>query len=224
MEIKDTFRVPLAVDDAWKVLLDVERIAPCLPGAKLEEIVDDEYRGYVKVKLGAVQQQYKGVAIFESVDEASHTFVLAASGRETRGQGHASASITGHLTPAGDETDVSIETDLKITGRAAQFGRGVLAEVSKNLLNQFADCLQTQLRTESVSDDEGATGTAGVSGDGPEAVSPGRVAATRLDEEPEAIDILEVAGAPVAKRAVPILIAILAVVIVIWRCGRSKRG
>jgi carbon monoxide dehydrogenase subunit G len=127
------------------VLTDVERIAPCMPGAQLQEIEGDEYRGIVKVKVGPITAQYKGAARFVEQDEAGHRAVLRAEGRETRGQGNANATITAQLEPDGDGTQVSVMTDLTITGRVAQFGRGVLADVSAKLLGQFADCLQTQL-------------------------------------------------------------------------------
>jgi carbon monoxide dehydrogenase subunit G len=142
MEIKDSFRVDLPVDDAWRVLMDIERIAPCLPGAQLQEIAGDEYRGVVKVKVGPITAQYKGAARFESRDDASRTAVLHGSGRDTRGQGNASATITIRLAPDANGTSVDIATDLSITGKVAQFGRGVMADVSAKLLAQFVDNLE----------------------------------------------------------------------------------
>lgn len=143
MELTNDFRVALPVERAWAVLTDVERIAPCLPGAQLQEIEGDEYRGIVKVKVGPITAQYKGKATFVSQDSRSHVAVLRAEGRETRGQGNANATITATLTPDADGTAVSVVTDLTITGRVAQFGRGVLADVSAKLLDQFVDNLET---------------------------------------------------------------------------------
>ncbi len=145
MELTNEFRVGVPVEQAWEVLTDVERIAPCMPGAQLQEIEGDEYRGIVKVKVGPITAQYKGAARFVEQDEAGHRAVLRAEGRETRGQGNANATITAQLEPDGDGTKISVATDLTITGRVAQFGRGVLADVSTKLLGQFAECLETKL-------------------------------------------------------------------------------
>ena len=146
MELTNDFRVALPVERAWAVLTDVEQIAPCLPGAQLQEVEGDEYRGIVKVKVGPITAQYKGQAKFLSLDAEQHVAVLRAEGRETRGQGNANATITATLTPDGEGTAVAINTDLTVTGRVAQFGRGVLADVSAKLLDQFvADLEKTVL-------------------------------------------------------------------------------
>ncbi|MEY2436339.1 MAG: uncharacterized protein QOF97_1175 [Acidimicrobiaceae bacterium] len=143
MELTNEFRVAVPVATAWDVLTDVERIAPCMPGAQLQEIEGDEYRGIVKVKVGPITAQYKGAATFVEKDGAAHRAVLKAEGRETRGQGNASATITATLVADGDGTKVTVLTDLTVTGKVAQFGRGVMADVSAKLLNQFVDCLET---------------------------------------------------------------------------------
>ncbi len=145
MELTNDFRVGVPVERAWELLTDVEGIAPCMPGAQLQEIEGDEYRGIVKVKVGPITAQYKGAARFLERDEAAHRAVLRAEGRETRGQGNANATITALLEPDGDATNVTVVTDLTITGRVAQFGRGVLADVSAKLLGQFVDCLESKL-------------------------------------------------------------------------------
>jgi uncharacterized protein len=145
VELTNDFRVGVPVERAWELLTDVEGIAPCMPGAQLQEIEGDEYRGIVKVKVGPITAQYKGVARFLERDEAAHRAVLRAEGRETRGQGNANATITARLEPDGDATNVTVVTDLTITGRVAQFGRGVLADVSAKLLGQFVDCLESKL-------------------------------------------------------------------------------
>jgi carbon monoxide dehydrogenase subunit G len=141
VKIEDSFRVDVPVDEAWKVLLDLERIAPCLPGAQLTEVEGDEYRGTVKIKVGPITAQYKGVAQIVEADEANHKVLLKAEGRDTRGQGNASATVTATLVGEGASTTVNIDTDLNITGKVAQFGRGVMADVSSKLLGQFADNL-----------------------------------------------------------------------------------
>jgi len=146
MKIEDEFRVDVPVERAWAVLLDVERIAPCMPGAQLQEVESDEYRGIVKIKVGPITAQYKGAARFLERDEAAHKAVLRAEGRDTRGQGNAAATITMTLTSAGESsTAATVVTDLTITGRVAQFGRGVLGDVSSKLLGQFVDCLESKL-------------------------------------------------------------------------------
>ncbi|MGH9117782.1 MAG: SRPBCC family protein, partial [Acidimicrobiales bacterium] len=145
MELTNEFRVDVPVDEAFRVLTDVERIAPCMPGAQLQEIEGEEYRGIVKVKVGPITAQYKGAARFVDRDDAAHRAVLRAEGRDTRGQGNANATITASLEADGDGTRVTVVTDLTITGRVAQFGRGVMADVSSKLLNQFVDCLEHQV-------------------------------------------------------------------------------
>ncbi|MGO9559469.1 MAG: SRPBCC family protein [Acidimicrobiales bacterium] len=144
MELTNDFEVAVSVDEAWKVLTDVERIAPCMPGAQLQEVEGDEYRGIVKVKVGPITASYKGAASFLELDQEAHRAVLKAEGRETRGQGNASATITATLVDTGaGSTKVSVVTDLNITGKVAQFGRGVLADVSGKLLEQFVSNLET---------------------------------------------------------------------------------
>ncbi|MDQ1507043.1 MAG: uncharacterized protein QOD57_4770 [Actinomycetota bacterium] len=142
MELSNEFVVPMGVDEAWVLLTDVERIAPCMPGAQLTEIEGDEYRGVVKVKVGPITAQYKGKATFVEKDADAHKAVLRAEGRDTRGQGNANATITATLVSVGEGTRVTVVTDLAITGRAAQFGRGVMADVSTKLLGQFVSCLE----------------------------------------------------------------------------------
>lgn len=161
MELKNDFRVGISVPEAWKVLTDVERIAPLLPGAQLQEVEGDEYRGVVKVKVGPITAQYKGAARFLERDEVAGKVVLSASGRDTRGQGNASATITATMQPDGDATKVTVVTDLTVTGKVAQFGRGVMAEVSAKLLGQFVDALEADLASSG-----GQTPGAGGAGDG----------------------------------------------------------
>lgn len=160
MELTNDFRVGVPIERAWEVLTDVERIAPCMPGAQLQEIEGEEYRGIVKVKVGPITAQYKGAAHFLERDDPGHRAVLRAEGRETRGQGNANATITAQLEADGDGTKVSVVTDLTVTGKVAQFGRGVLADVSTKLLGQFADCLETKL----LGGEEAAAPAAGAGG------------------------------------------------------------
>jgi len=217
MELTNDFRVAVPPAEAWTILTDVERIAPCMPGAQLQEIEGDEYRGVVKVKVGPITAQYKGKAVFQEQDEARRRAVLRAEGRDTRGQGNASATITATLEPDGDGTHVTVQTDLTVTGKVAQFGRGVMADVSSKLLGQFVDCLESTILS--------SPGNATKSSAEPspsEAAAPGAAAApaqaaapaegVRKIDSPEAkpVDLMDAAGAPIAKRVAPIL-AIVAV-------------
>ena len=145
MELTHEFSVSVPIDEAWAVLTDLERIAPCMPGAELQEVAGDEYRGVVKVKVGPMTAQYKGVASFRERDEANHRAVVRAEGRDTRGQGNASATVTATLVPEDGGTRVTLHTDLTITGKVAQFGRGVLADVSSKLLGQFVQALEADV-------------------------------------------------------------------------------
>jgi carbon monoxide dehydrogenase subunit G len=254
MELNNEFRVGVPPSHAWAVLTDVERIAPCMPGAQLEEIEGDEYRGVVKVKVGPITAQYKGKATFVEQDEAAGRAVLRAEGRDTRGQGNANATITATLTPDGDGTKVVVATDLTITGKVAQFGRGVLADVSAKLLGQFVDCLEVNVLGGAPGDGglvtepqpSGAAAAPPPSA-GPASSAPAQAASltevepspspapvvegdgstgVRRIDAPEAapVNLVEAAGAPVAKRVVPAVIGVLVVVFLVLRLRRRKGG
>ena len=145
MELVHEFSVPVPVERAWQVLTDVARIAPCLPGAELTGSEGDAYQGQVKVKVGPITSQYRGTASFTEKDESKHRVVLKAAGRDTHGQGTASATVTAVMAPEGGATAVSIVTDLSVTGRVAQFGRGVMGDVSARLLEQFVRNLEADV-------------------------------------------------------------------------------
>ena len=145
MELVHEFTVAVPVEQAWDVLTDVARIAPCMPGAELTEVDGDTYHGRVKIKVGPITAQYKGTASFAEKDEAARRVVLKASGRDTRGQGTASATVTAAMAEQAGSTTVSIVTDLSVSGRVAQFGRGVMADVSARLLEQFVHNLEADV-------------------------------------------------------------------------------
>jgi carbon monoxide dehydrogenase subunit G len=169
MRLEHSFEVPVPVGQAWLVLLDIERIAPCLPGATLTSFDGSDFAGVVKVKLGPVSLAYRGTGRFVERDEAAHQLVLAASGQDARGAGGASARVTAALRSmdsAPDITQVTVVADLDIAGRAAQFGRGMIADVSAKLIAQFADCLARTL----------AAGTAAAPEAPPPAAAPVQVA------------------------------------------------
>ncbi|MET7698147.1 SRPBCC family protein [Streptomyces sp. NPDC005485] len=213
MELHHEFTVPVPVEDAWPVLLDIERVAPCMPGATVEEYDGKTVSGAVKVKVGPISVTYRGTAVFEEQDEAEHRLVLIAAGKETRGQGTARATITGTLTARDGGTAVSVHTDLLVTGRPAQFGRGVMAEVGDKLIGRFADCLAEQLRESHESDEPTDSGRS------EEAADPA-VAAPR---ESGAIDLVRVAGAAVVKRLGVVAVAV-GVMGVAYARLRRRRG
>jgi carbon monoxide dehydrogenase subunit G len=215
VKIEDSFQVDVPVDEAWKVLLDLERIAPCLPGAQLTEVEGDEYRGTVKIKVGPITAQYKGVAKIEVADEANHKVVLQAEGRDTRGQGNASATVTATLVGEGDSTTVNIDTDLNITGKVAQFGRGVMADVSSKLLGQFADNLKQDVLT-------GApTEASAVAEEAPTVPNAGARKIESAEAEP--IDLMDAAGGSLGKRIAPIIVGLVVVVALRSIFKRRKR-
>jgi uncharacterized protein len=130
MELEHSFAVPIPPDQAWDVLLDVERVAPCMPGAALDSVEGDEIKGRIKVKLGPVSMTYAGTARFTERNRDAEVVTLEASGKETRGAGTAAATVRSELHGEGGQTKVTVHTSLHVTGKPAQFGRGVMAEVS----------------------------------------------------------------------------------------------
>jgi hypothetical protein len=214
MDLTNEFRVPLAVDEAWAVLTDIERIAPCMPGATLEGSEGDEYRGTVKVKVGPMTAQYKGTVRFVERDDAGHKAVLQADGREARGQGNAAATITATVTPDGDGSAVYVVTDLTISGKVAQFGRGVLGDVSTRLMQQFVDCLEQDLAAAEVS-------AAPARPAAPAAEAPVSTPQPRPPAQP--VDLVATAGAPVVKRAAPLVALVFLAVWLVRRRGKKRR-
>lgn len=158
IELDNSFTVPVPPDQAWEVLLDVERIAPCMPGASVLSVDGDEIEGQVKVKLGPLSLTYKGTAKFIDKDQEHHTITIDASGKETRGAGTAAANVTATLSPGdtGADTLVSIHTALNVTGRPAQFGRSLLPEVSGKLIQQFATNLEAMITADTGTDEAAA--------------------------------------------------------------------
>jgi len=223
MELEHTFTVPVGIDDAWHVLLDIRQVAPCMPGAALDSVDGDDFTGIVKVKLGPIGLTYKGKASFIEKDEAAHRAVIDAHGRDARGNGTAAAKVTAVLTEEGPtSTRVDVVTDLDITGKPAQFGRGVMADVGNKLIGQFADCLAGKL----AGGGEPAVETSAAPAAEPEAAPAQPAAPVKATEplrvaEPEPINLIESAGPAVAKRVLP-LIAVLIVIVLAIRHRRSR--
>jgi carbon monoxide dehydrogenase subunit G len=224
IELDNSFTVPVPPEQAWDVLLDVERIAPCMPGASVTSVEGDEVAGQVKVKLGPLSLSYKGTAKFTEKDPASHTIAIEATGKETRGAGTASATVHASLKPADAEgqTTVSIHTSLNVTGRPAQFGRSLLPEVSGKLIDQFAANLAALIGSTSHSaeaepeaapaQDATATGDAASA-----ATAAGTAAATQSTAAPaqpvaqlqqeDSLNLIKLVGGPVLKRVIPVAVA-----------------
>ncbi|MFF1300775.1 MULTISPECIES: SRPBCC family protein [unclassified Streptomyces] len=195
MELHHEFTVPVPVEEAWRALLDIERVAPCMPGATVRDYDGTTVNGSVKVKVGPITVTYQGTAVFEEQDEDARRIVLVASGRETRGQGTARATVTGTLTEQDGGTAVSVRTDLTVTGRPAQFGRGVMAEVGDRIIGRFAQNLAEQL------------------GDKPQETPP-------VVDEP--LDLFRTAGVPVAKRAAAAAAVVVVALVVVLRRWRRR--
>lgn len=209
MDLNNSFVVPADIDTAWKTLLDVEAIAPCMPGATLETVDGDNFTGSVKVKLGPVNMTYGGKARFLEKNETDHKAVIEGTGKETRGSGTASALVTCQLVSEGPaQTRVDVVTDLTVTGKPAQFGRGVMQDVAGRIIEQFSANLAATMAAGSAS----ATSESGGS-----AATP-----TPLPQAADSIDLLGTAGAPVLKRAIPAVIAVVAVIGIIWLIARRR--
>ena len=241
MELTNDFTVEVPVDEAWEVLTDLQRIAPCMPGAELRDVEGEDYHGVVKVKVGPITAEYKGKVTFVERDDGAHRAVLRAQGREVRGQGHANATITATLAEVDSSTRVSVVTDLNITGKVAQLGRGVLADVSSKLMSEFADSLEASLLQSTAADDEGAeTGqpqeadddavaaAVGANGSVPAANSAvvGEQPAVREVPRPfpapaaaAPVDLVRVAAPSVAKRAALVILGFVA----LWLVTRRHR-
>jgi carbon monoxide dehydrogenase subunit G len=148
MKLHNEFTVPVGVERAWDVLLDLERVAPCLPGAELHGAEGSEYRGQMTIKLGPVRSRYEGTVRIEQADQAARRAVMRAQARDDRGGGTAAATISTEMRSVAEGTRVAVETDIQISGPAAQFGRGVMQDVSSKLIGRFADCLAEEMAGE----------------------------------------------------------------------------
>ncbi|MGW4681249.1 SRPBCC family protein [Micromonospora taraxaci] len=272
MKISNEFAVAVPIEQAWSVLTDLEGLAPCLPGAQLTGVDGDVYRGRVRVKVGPVISEFAGTAQFVEKDDAAYRGVIDAKGRDARSTGNASALVTAQLRPDGDRTLVSVDTDLKISGKLAQFGSGMIKEVSSTLLAQFVANLEAKLAAEQPTaapptphtdpepvapkvdapSDPAASATAIVTTPGTAAVAPSPVepppvppsplsssaaapspvtpsvvgpsadtARATPAAEPEALDLLSIAGGSVTKRLVPALVGLVAVgAVIVWLVAR----
>jgi uncharacterized protein len=233
IELDNSFTVPVPPEKAWDVLLDVERIAPCMPGASVTSISDDgnEVEGQVKVKLGPLSLAYKGTAKFTNKDQANHTIAIEATGKETRGAGTASANVQATLKPADavGSTLVAIHTSLNVTGRPAQFGRSLLPEVSGKLIAQFASNLEALIASDNAP--AAAEGTASPEADGTAADSSGEAPAAAkpapapVMKQEESLNAFKFVVVPVLKRVIPVAAVGAAIAVIIRRLtGKKKKS
>jgi uncharacterized protein len=241
-QLINEFTVNRPIEEAWPLITDIERIAPCLPGAELQEVEGETYRGVVKVKLGAISSQFKGEAHFIERDDENYRAVIKGTGRDTGGRGNASAEISAQaesLSPT--STRVAVTTDLHITGKVAQFGRGIMGDVSSKLMAQFADNLNEMIDEQGVAAptaaaDAGAPGPQTAATDSTDTASTDTTgtetshAADTTSAKPQVrkiegpatqpIDLMEVGGSSLIKRIAPVLIAIVVVLFLV----RRRRG
>ncbi|MGA0377508.1 MAG: SRPBCC family protein [Ilumatobacteraceae bacterium] len=224
MDLHHEFTVPVPASDAWRILTDLERLAPCLPGAQLTEVEGEIYRGQVKVKVGPILAQFKGQASFVSRDDANFLASLKAEGRDTTGKGNASATITARLDPVTDTSaKCTVDTQLNISGKVAQFGRGALADVSDKLLLQFVDNLNSLIASQPVTASNSTTSSASDSSAMDTAVetAPPTPGVRKIEQTHDVapLDLLDTAGSTIVKRLVPVALVVAAVVaaLVIFR-------
>jgi uncharacterized protein len=219
MEFTNEFTIPRPIDEAFAVLTDLERVAPCMPGATLEGVDGDTYSGGVKVKVGPMSLTYTGTATVTDMDPDTYTARIRASGREKRGGGTAAADVSATLEAVGEQTRVVVTTDLNVTGKPAQFGRGVMADVGEKIIERFAANLQDELEQDGASEaaPEGRVADSGTAGDVP---SGPRTVAARPPRD-DALDLMQVAGGATARRLAPVVAAAVAIVLLImWRRRR----
>jgi uncharacterized protein len=234
MKLENEFTVPAPVERAWQVLLDLDRVAPCLPGAAIEGSEGDEHTGTMTIKIGPITARYKGTVKIEEADEQAHRAVMRAQARDSRGQGTAAATITSTMEEVEGGTRVHVETDMRVTGPAAQFGRGVMQDVSAKLMGRFADCLAEEMagaepapaaapesaRTAGPQR-PAATPPPGPAGDSAEAAAaaPDLLPARRTEE---VLDLGEASRDAVLRRLVPVA-AGLAGLVLLLRILRRRR-
>lgn len=247
MQLENDFTIPVSPDTVWEALLNVERIAPCMPGATLDSSEGETYNGRVKVKVGPITVTYRGQAKIVSRDDENRIAEIEAKGKEARGSGTADARISARVEPHGEGTRVSVITDLNITGRVAQTGRGMLSDVSAKLINRFADNLAEELTkpaAPTAEESQSGASTAGAAGSqapaeggaATESPTPGAISEPRASraysvdeqissrpESDDAIDLVELAGTSVLRRvAIGAVGAIVGIILLRWifRCRR----
>ncbi|OLT13362.1 carbon monoxide dehydrogenase [Pseudonocardia sp. CNS-139] len=247
MQLENKFTIDAPIEKAWEALNTPETVAPCFPGATLQEYEGDSFTGTVKVKLGPISLTYKGKGTYVSRDDENHKVVIEATGRDSRGNGTASATVTGSMVADGpNRTAVTMVTDMTITGRPAQFGRGVISDVADKIIGQFSACVASRLAPaeEPAAEEQPAASAAEAGGAGANngsgsavaaatatatvapatpAAAPRPVAAAPMRSEVDAIDLLDTAGAPVLRRLAPVAAGlVLLIIVLLIRRSRSS--
>lgn len=223
MKIESEFTVDAPVQRAWEVILDLERVAPCLPGAALEEAAGDEYQGTMAVKLGPISAKYRGTVKVEEADEENHRAVLRASGKDLRGQGTASATIISTMNGENGATRVRVETDMQVTGRVAQFGRGIMQDVATTMLDQFATCVEQEIVGAGVEEKpEQPAAAATDSSNG--AAQPGPRPRKIPPRETQPLDLGSVSRGALLKRATPVAAGLAGLVLVVTLIQLLRRS
>ncbi len=242
MELDNSFTVPVPPEQAWSVLLDVKRIAPCMPGATVDEVDGDVVNGHLKVKVGPVSLTYRGTATFTERDPDARVVVVEASGKETRGAGTASATVRASLEPdpSGSGTVVTMHTTMNVTGRPAQFGRGVMVEVGGKLVDQFAANLAQQIAGEGANSTPAAgSGASGPGADGAQGAGTAAVAqqdgadpaapvttasAAAPAKQQDSLNLVRLVGPAILKRVVPVAAIAAALALLGRRLFRRSRS
>ncbi|PCK23168.1 SRPBCC family protein [Rhodococcus qingshengii] len=222
MQLLNEFEVDLPIEETWRLLTDLEKVAPCLPGASITSKEGDDFYGQAKIKVGPITAQYKGKAQFTNLDAKNRTAVLLARGKDSRGQGDATATVTAKLTPHGAGTKVTVETDLALSGKVAQFGRGVLADVSGALMGLFAERLQAMVAAESSPTTEAPLQPVPATVSAVAAAPEASVRSAVTPPEDEVLDLLALAGGMSWAKALPAggtLVAIVAALISVFAAG-----
>ncbi len=246
MQLENKFTIEAPIEKAWEALNTPQTIAPCFPGATLTEYEGDTFVGTVKVKLGPISLTYKGKGTYKERDDTNHRVVIDASGRDSRGNGTANATVTGTMVADGpDKTAVTMVTDMTITGRPAQFGRGVISDVADKIIGQFAGCVAEKLAPEveaaapagaaapaAATAAAGSTNGAATAGTTATATAtapattpaakPAAVPFTPMKSSIDAIDLLDTAGSPVLKRLAPVLGGGVLLFLIIFLIRRSR--
>jgi carbon monoxide dehydrogenase subunit G len=209
MKIANQFTVSAPIEEAWDVLCDLEQVIPLMPGAQLTGHEGDDYLGKVKVKVGPVTSEFSGKVRFVELDRDQHRAVIDGKGKEARGTGNAAATVTAQLHEDGERTSVTVDTDLKIVGKLAQFGSSMLQQVSEKLLGQFVESLEAELAARHAKTPAGPA-------------APFDTAAATAAAEPEPIDLLQIAGGQQLQKYAPVALAVLAALVLGWVLGRRS--
>jgi carbon monoxide dehydrogenase subunit G len=238
MKIENEFVVDAPVQQAWDAMLDLERIAPCLPGASIDEAADEEYQGTMAIRLGPISARYRGTVNVEEADEENYRAVLKANGNETRGQGSASATITSTLYEENGSTRVHVETDMQVAGRVAQFGRGIMQDVAEEMMDRFSTCVEQEIvgggadkEAEEPSKADAPEQEPATAAEGPSTSAQQEEAKTGKvsPREVEPLDLGDISRGALAKRAAPVLAGLgglgLAVILMrfLWRPSFSVK-